>query len=212
MDCYPCAGPSPTHRPRARNRNRAAVRSLTSLAASIPPLIPPSGGCGIGDRLQLGVVPGRWNAKARTGRQPPVGMARKRGPVELAQEQRGHQPIEIRALGRCAPGVLVVTSLGSGQLLALVQKAATFIVPVPLQDEIPGRTQPNVTTQGRWRPHRDSNWFEAKLTFQTAARPSRPKRTCSCGDLLETLKFTTNPLRPAPIAPLRGVRRRAKLT
>jgi hypothetical protein len=29
----------------------------------------------------------------------------------------------------------------------------------------------------RWRPHRDSKWFEAKLTFQTAARPSRPKRS-----------------------------------
>src|SRR5207302_10341094 len=28
-----------------------------------------------------------------------------------------------------------------------------------------------------WRPHRDSKWFEAKLTFQTAARPPRPKRS-----------------------------------
>ena len=44
-------------------------------------------------------------------------------------------------------------------------------------DGLPRRCQGHVIIEKRWRPHRDSKWFEAKLTFQTAARPSRTKRS-----------------------------------
>ncbi len=37
----------------------------------------------------------------------------------------------------------------------------------------PRQTKADNTRLVGWRPHRDSKWFEYKLTFWTTARPSR---------------------------------------